>query len=115
MTGMEAPAVLHYSAGQRFLPHYDFLDEAHPGHEADIAKGGQRVLTFLLSLNDDYEGGETSVSDPRQALSRPQRETRCSSGTSNRTAPPTNACCMPDLPPTLGEKWMLSQWIRGRF
>jgi hypothetical protein len=57
--GLEATAVLHYTPGQRFLPHYDYLDEAHPGHAKEIAEGGQRVLTFLLSLNDDYEGGET--------------------------------------------------------
>jgi hypothetical protein len=46
-------------AGQEFLPHFDFLDTAKPGYAKDVAEHGQRVLTFLLCLNDDYEGGET--------------------------------------------------------
>ena len=57
---MDAPAVLHYTPGQRFLPHFDFLDTSHPGHAKQVAESGQRVLTLLLYLNDDYEGGETS-------------------------------------------------------
>ncbi len=114
VAGMEAPAVLHYTSGQRFLPHYDFLDDAHPGHASDIARGGQRVLTFLLSLNDDYEGGETSF----PILAKRYRGRKGNAlffwnvepdGTVDKRV------LHAGLAPTLGEKWMLSQWIRGRF
>lgn len=114
VAGMEAPAVLHYTAGQRFLPHYDFLDDTHPGHVTEIARGGQRVLTFLLSLNDDYEGGETQF----PILGKRYRGRRGNALFFWNVEPdgtPDKRLLHAGLPPTLGEKWMLSQWIRGRF
>ena len=56
---MEATAVLHYLPGQQFLPHFDFLDTKNPGYAKEVSERGQRVVTFLLCLNEDYEGGET--------------------------------------------------------
>jgi len=112
--GMEAPSVLHYTPGQRFLPHYDFLDEVHPGHAAEIARGGQRVLTFLVSLNDDYEGGETQF----PVLGKRYRGRRGNALFFWNVEPdgtPDKRVLHAGLTPTLGEKWMLSQWIRGRF
>jgi len=114
VTGMEAPSVLHYTPGQRFLPHYDFLDEVHPGHAAEISKGGQRVLTFLVSLNDDYEGGETQF----PILGKRYRGRKGNALFFWNVEPdgtPDKRLLHAGLAPTLGEKWMLSQWIRGRF
>jgi prolyl 4-hydroxylase len=114
VTGMEAPAVLHYTVGQRFLPHYDFLDETHPGHAKDMAQGGQRVLTFLLSLNDDYEGGETQF----PILGKRYRGRKGNALFFWNVEPdgsPDKRVLHSGLPPTRGEKWILSQWIRGRL
>ena len=114
VSGMEAPAVLHYTPGQRFLPHYDFLDDTHPGHAKDIAEGGQRVLTFLLSLSDDYEGGETQF----PILGRRYRGRKGNAIFFWNVEPdgtPDQRLLHAGLPPTSGEKWMFSQWIRGRF
>jgi len=114
VAGMEAAAVLHYTVGQRFLPHYDFLDQSHTGHAREIAKGGQRVLTFLLSLNDDYEGGETQF----PILSKRYRGRTGNALFFWNVEPdgsPDQRVLHAGLPPTRGEKWMLSQWIRGRL
>ena len=114
VTGMEATAVLHYTPGQRFLPHYDFLDETHPGHAKDMAQSGQRVLTFLLSLNDDYEGGETQF----PILSKRYRGRKGNAIFFWNVEPdgsPDKRLLHAGLPPTSGEKWLLSQWIRGRL
>jgi hypothetical protein len=114
VAGMEAPAVLHYRVGERFLPHYDFLDEKHPGHATEIARNGQRVLTFLLSLNDDYEGGETQF----PILSKRYRGKTGNALFFWNVEPdgsPDQRVMHAGLPPTRGEKWMLSQWIRGRL
>ena len=112
--GLEATAVLHYTPGQRFLPHYDFLDDSHPGHAKDIAQGGQRVLTFLLSLNDDFEGGETQF----PILGKRYRGRKGNALFFWNVEPdgtPDKRLLHAGLAPTSGEKWLLSQWIRGRL
>jgi prolyl 4-hydroxylase len=45
----EALALLRYSPGQEYRPHFDFVRGA----------GNRRLQTALVYLNDDYEGGET--------------------------------------------------------
>ncbi|HTQ12560.1 MAG TPA: 2OG-Fe(II) oxygenase [Rhizomicrobium sp.] len=108
---LEHPMVLHYVVGQAFEPHYDFLDPAMPGPAREIAQKGQRVATFLLYLNDDYEGAETEFLElgikhrgrkgdallfwNLDAEGRPDLRTRHAGRT-----------------PSAGEKWILSQWIR---
>ena len=110
--GMEATAVLHYVVGQEFLPHHDFLDEKLPGPAKNIAQGGQRILTFLLSLNDDYDGGETQFLE----LGRSYRGRKGNALFFWNVEPdgsPDRRLLHAGLPPTRGEKWMLSQWVRG--
>ena len=50
--------ILLYSPGQVFVPHLDGF-EGTPESNADLLRGGQRVKSVLLYLNDNYEGGET--------------------------------------------------------
>lgn len=45
----EATQILRYQPGQEYKPHYDFVRAAP----------NQRMLTLLIWLNDDYDGGET--------------------------------------------------------
>src|SRR6202042_3131387 len=59
INGQERTSILHYAVGDDFKPHFDFLDPAMPAFAAEIRKTGQRIFTFLLYLNDDYDGGET--------------------------------------------------------
>lgn len=46
----EALALLRYSPGQEYRPHFDFVEGAE----------NRRLMTALIYLNDDYEGGETA-------------------------------------------------------
>lgn len=46
----EALALLRYSPGQEYRPHFDFVEGAD----------NRRLMTALIYLNDDYEGGETA-------------------------------------------------------
>ncbi len=70
---MEAPTVLHYAPGETIGNHYDFVDPAHPNYAEEIRRFGNRMITFLIYLNDGYEGGETAF--PKLA-SRPPGATR---------------------------------------
>lgn len=47
--GGEALALLRYSPGQEYRPHFDFVKGAE----------NRRLMTALIYLNEDYEGGET--------------------------------------------------------
>ncbi len=110
---MEVPMVLHYAPGEQFLPHVDFLDVNSPGLAADVAQRGQRVVTFLVSLNDEYEGGETEFTE----LKRRWKGARGSGLFFWNVEPdgtPDHRTRHAGLPPISGEKWLLSQWVRAR-
>jgi len=96
--------VLHYAPGERYHEHSDAL----PG----VAPEQQRVLTFLVYLNDDYAGGETAF----PALGLKVRG-RTGDGLLFRNASPDG---QPDpralhagLPVTKGVKHLASRWIRA--
>jgi prolyl 4-hydroxylase len=108
---LEPAQVLHYTVGQEFKPHFDFLDLSVPGYARSAAMHGQRVATFLLYLNDDYDGGETEF--PELGIRHKGRKGDgllfWSVGEDGR---PDGRTLHAGTPPTRGEKWVLSQWLR---
>lgn len=111
-TALESSNVLHYAVGQRFERHYDFLDPAVPGFARDVASRGQRVQTCLVYLSADYEGGETEF-----PLAGIRHKGAIGSALLFHNL---DAGGLPDrhslhagLPPDRGEKWLLSQFVRG--
>jgi hypothetical protein len=72
------------------------------------------VLTFLLSLNDDYEGGETQFPILNK-LYRGRKGNALFFWNVEPDGSPDKRLLHAGLPPTSGEKWLLSQWIRGRL
>jgi prolyl 4-hydroxylase len=111
--GLEWTQVLHYSVGQTFDWHVDWLDPTLPGYAADLAARGQRIATCLIYLNDDFEGGETAFEAGglrhrgRKGDALLWANTLPDGAIDRRTR-------HAGLPPTSGEKWVLSQWLRGR-
>ncbi|MDB5467426.1 MAG: hypothetical protein JWQ46_2188 [Phenylobacterium sp.] len=114
LTGaLEPIQVLHYAPGQTFERHYDFLDPATPGYAREAAARGQRVATFLVYLNADYEGGETDF--PAVGFSyRGRVGDALMFANVDRTGAPDRQTLHAGLPPRSGEKWLLSQWVRDR-
>jgi prolyl 4-hydroxylase len=110
---MEAPAVLHYDVGEQIGNHFDFIDPKVPNYADEIAKRGERVVTFLVYLNDSYEAGETDF--PTLGVRH--------KGVSGEGLYFVNALANggPDTRmlhagrrPINGEKWIVSQFIRNR-
>jgi len=110
---LETTNVLHYAVGQKFSPHFDFIDPATPELAADVAAKGQRTGTFLIYLNDGYEGGETD-------FPLLKRKVRGAKGDAlyfrnvDAAGNPDPMTYHAGLPPTSGEKWVLSQWMRTK-
>ena len=102
---MEPPQILHYKPGEEFRPHFDFVTgERETGQ-------GDRAATFLLALNDDYEGGETEFLHSRL-------QWRGAAGdalffANLRDGKPDRQSLHAGRPVTGGEKWLLSQWVRN--
>jgi hypothetical protein len=108
---LEPASVLHYDVGEEFAPHFDFLDIEQPAFRDEVARIGQRMMTFLIYLNDTFEGGETEFLDLGirykgkkgdailfhnvDAHGQPDKRTRHAGRA-----------------PNSGEKWLFSQWLR---
>lgn len=109
----ETPALLHYAVGEEFKPHVDYLDPAAAGMAEEFARQGQRLATFLVYLDEDFDGGETEF---------PRLDYRFKGKTGDalvwanidRELGPDPRTLHAGRPPTRGEKWLLSQWVRDR-
>jgi prolyl 4-hydroxylase len=110
----ELPTLLHYAPGQRFAPHCDFLDARFPGPAADLRERGQRVLTFLVYLNEDFEGGETDFPRLGYRFKGKTGDAIMFANVDARFQPDFNTRHA-GLAPTSGEKWLLSQWVRDQI
>lgn len=113
LSWFEITTFLHYLPGETFTPHHDYLDDSLPGYVQEVAGHGQRILTFLLYLNDDFKGGETGF--PLAGIRHKGRKGDAlffwnvhPDGRLDRQT------LHAGLPPATGEKWLLSQWVRNR-
>ncbi len=111
---LETTNVLHYSVGQRFSPHFDFVDPAlSPTLAQEVAQKGQRTGTFLVYLNDGFEGGETEFSELGLKI-RGAKGDALFFRNVDAAGRPDPRTLHAGLPPSSGEKWVLSQWMRDR-
>ena len=53
----EGLQVLRYGKAAEYRPHYDYFDPAEPGTQEILQRGGQRVGTLIMYLNDPEKGG----------------------------------------------------------
>ena len=109
----ETPQAMHYAVGQQFRLHHDYLDPAVPAHVPDLKRRGQRIGTFLVYLNDDFEGGETEFPAAGIKFRGAKGDALFFSNVSKKGEPDPRSMHI-GRPPTSGEKWILSQWIRDR-
>jgi hypothetical protein len=110
---MEGPTILHYAPGEEITNHYDFVNPRIPNYREEIERRGQRIITFLVYLNDDYEGGETDF--PELGLRyRGGRRNGLFFTNALPNGEPDLRMVHAGLPPKDKEKWLMSQFIRNR-
>jgi prolyl 4-hydroxylase len=109
----EGLQVLHYRPGAEYKPHYDYFDPDEPGTPTILKRGGQRVATLVMYLNEPTRGGGTTFPDVGLEVApvrghavffsydRPHPSTRTLHG---------------GAPVLEGEKWVATKWLReGEF
>jgi hypothetical protein len=109
---MEPPQIFHYAVGQEIKGHYDFLK---PGDGSAYGGGyeGERIATFLIYLNDDYEGGELDF--PHIGLKHRGRTGDAVFFANVDAAGKPDRSSLHAARPILGgEKFIFSQWIHDR-
>lgn len=101
--------VLNYGIGEQYKSHFDFF----PRNKVDINKGGQRIGTFLIYLNDVTSGGETVF--PKIGLSVvPKKGTAIYFHDANALGQLEQMSLHKSVPVIKGEKWVATKWIRER-
>ena len=109
----EIAKLLHYSPGEQFALHADFIEAKTPELARELAARGQRSATFLIYLNEGYEGGATQF--PRLSWQyRGGRGDALLFSNVDANGAADYDTIHAGMPPTSGEKWVLSQWVRTR-
>ena len=107
----EGLQVLHYLPGAEYKPHYDYFDPAEPGTPRLLERGGQRVATLLMYLNEPERGGGTTFPDAGLEVA-PHRGQAVFF--SYDQPAPTTRTLHGGAPVIAGEKWVATKWLRER-
>jgi prolyl 4-hydroxylase len=94
--------ILRYEPGQEYRAHFDWLDVEN-----------RRMMTALVYLNDDYEGGETEFTKIGLKVKGRRGDLLVfgSEGPNGKLDPLSEHA---GLPVTRGTKYLASRWIRER-
>jgi len=107
--------VVHYDAGGKFTPHYDACDDKPEVCARLDERGGQRLATLLIYLNDDFEGGGTNF----VKLNKTVVPEKGKAVLFYNVDPKNNNEIIRDsmhegAPVKSGEKWIANKWVRVR-
>ena len=105
----EGMQVLYYGAGAEYKPHYDYFDPTEPGTPTILKRGGQRVGTLVMYLNEPERGGGTTFPDVGLEVA-PQRGNAVFF--SYDKPDPTTRTLHGGAPVIAGEKWVATKWLR---
>jgi prolyl 4-hydroxylase len=103
--------VLNYKPGAEYKPHYDYFDPNEPGTPTILRRGGQRVATLVMYLNEPTRGGGTTFPDIGLEVA-PVRGNAVFF--SYDRAHPATRTLHGGAPVIEGEKWVATKWLRER-
>lgn len=105
--------ILNYQVAGEYEPHFDFFDPAVAGSSSQLERGGQRVATMILYLNDVESGGATVF--PELGLTVNPRKGGAiyfeNTDPQGKILPMT---LHGGAPVGAGEKWIATKWFRER-
>lgn len=109
----EHTTVLRYRPGEEYRRHVDFFDPAIPSIWSEAQRAGQRSVTVLVWLNDDFTGGETEFPLTGDTFKGMAGDALAFWNVTPDGAPDRRTVHA-GLPVRDGEKWLISKWIRER-
>ena len=97
--------------GAQYRPHYDYFDPEEPGTPTILRRGGQRLATLVMYLQEPEQGGATTFPDVGLEVA-PVR----GSGVffSYDRPDPATRTLHGGAPVLAGEKWVATKWLRER-
>ena len=108
----ESIQVVHYEQTQQYAPHYDAWDATTERGQRCMARGGQRLVTCLLYLNDPEAGGGTSFPNLNMQIAAKKGRMlvfhNCSPNSTTRHIDSLHG----GMPVLAGEKWACNLWFR---
>ena len=107
----EGLQILHYGVGAEYQPHYDFFLPESSGSAIHVAKGGQRVITVIMYLNDVEEGGETIFPEIDFTVA-PRKGSAVYFSYCNSDNKLDRMTLHGGTPVRRGEKWIATLWVR---
>lgn len=107
----EGLQILNYKVGGEYKEHFDYFPPAEIGSVSHLAKGGQRISTLVIYLNDVEQGGETIF--PHVHLSVvPKKGSAIYFEYCNSLGQVDQKSLHGGKPVMLGEKWIATKWMR---
>ena len=107
----EGLQILNYQVGAEYKPHFDYFPPGDPGSAVHLAKGGQRVSTLVIYLNDVEGAGETMFPEIGLSVSPKKGSAVYFEYCNNlgQTDPLSLHC---GVAVAAGEKWIATKWMR---
>jgi prolyl 4-hydroxylase len=107
----EGLQVLNYLPGAEYKPHHDYFNPQEPSSEAILQRGGQRVGTLVIYLNDMPCGGCTFFPESQLRI-HPRKGHAVFFG---YPTPSVSSLTLHGGDPVItGEKWIATKWLRER-
>jgi hypothetical protein len=111
VSNFDGPTALRYKVGEEIKDHYDYINPDIPNYAHEIQTRGERLVTFLTYVNEDYDGGETAFPKLNKSHKGSTGDGLLFVNVLNDSKPDPRSVHA-GRPPTRGEKWLLSQFLR---
>ncbi|MCK4492804.1 MAG: 2OG-Fe(II) oxygenase [Methylococcales bacterium] len=109
----EGIQVLRYPVGGEYKAHFDYFDPKNSGSRQQINRGGNRVATLVMYLNDVEAGGETLFPKIGFAAT-PKKGAAVYFESINAQKKLDPMSLHAGAPVIVGEKWIATKWVRER-
>lgn len=107
----EITGFLSYRKGEEYKKHYDFFDTKLVSSNRELQHGGQRIMTTICYLNEDYTGGETEFPVIGEKLKGKTGELVFFSNV-DKVGKLNKKSLHRSVAIETGEKWVFNRWLR---